>query len=67
MQLKNCGTEADYVLPGYTSRLQVLDVGVEKPFKDYMPGYWEEDLIICKSWYLHIPSCNSIAVSKSLS
>ena len=43
--IKNCGTEVDFVLPGYTSRLQVLDVGVNKPFKDYMRGYWEDYMV----------------------
>ena len=43
--IKNCGTEIDFVLPGYTSRLQVLDVGVNKPFKDYMRGYWEDYMV----------------------
>ena len=38
--IKNCGTDVDYVLTGYTSRLKVvLDVGVKKPFKNYMRGY----------------------------
>jgi transposase-like protein len=27
------GTEVDYVVPGYTSQLQVLDLGISKPFK----------------------------------
>ena len=39
---RNRGTEVDFVLPGYTSSLQVLDLGVNKPFKDYMRGYWED-------------------------
>jgi hypothetical protein len=26
-------TEVDYIPPGYTSKLQMLDVGVNRPFK----------------------------------
>jgi hypothetical protein len=29
-----CNTEVDYIPGGYTSKLQMLDVGVNKPFKD---------------------------------
>ena len=37
--IKNFGADVDYVLTGYTSRLKVvLDVGVKKPFKNYMRG-----------------------------
>ena len=44
--IKNCGIEDDYVLPGYTeSRLQVLYVGGNKPFKDYMREYWKEHMV----------------------
>ncbi len=42
---KNWGTEVDFVLAGYSSRLQVLDVGVNKPFKDYMRGSWEDYMV----------------------
>ena len=34
--LQDCGTEVDFVVGGYTSKLQVLDVGINKPFKDYV-------------------------------
>jgi hypothetical protein len=34
-QIKGCGTTIDYILGGYTSKLQVMDVGVNKPFKGY--------------------------------
>jgi hypothetical protein len=29
-----CGTHLEYIPAGYTSRLQVMDVGLNKPFKD---------------------------------
>ena len=35
-QIQDCGTKVDFVLEGYTSKLQVLDVGVNKPFKGYV-------------------------------
>ena len=31
--------------PGYASRLQVLDVGVNKTFKDYIWGYREDEMV----------------------
>ena len=35
-----CG-EVDYIPAGYTSTLQVLDVSVNKPFKDYLRDFYE--------------------------
>ena len=32
--IQDCGTEVDFILGGYKSKLHVLDVGVNKPFKD---------------------------------
>jgi hypothetical protein len=32
--LEGCGTEVEFILPGYTGKLQVLDVGINKPFKE---------------------------------
>ena len=32
-QINGCGTKIDGILGGYTSKLQVIDVGVNKPFK----------------------------------
>jgi len=40
-QLHSLGTEVDFILPGYTSKLQVLDVGVNKPFKGYVREQYE--------------------------
>ena len=34
--IKECGSEVDSILGGYTSKLQVMDVGVNMPFKGYM-------------------------------
>ena len=33
--LNDVGTSVEFIVPGCTSTLQVLDVGVNKPFKDY--------------------------------
>jgi hypothetical protein len=31
--LQDCGTEVELTLPGYTGKLQVLDVGIKNPLK----------------------------------
>ena len=38
--IKSCGAEVDFVTSGYTSQLQVLNVGVNKPFKGYVQAAW---------------------------
>ena len=43
--IQDCGTEIDYILGGYTSKLQVLDVGVNKPFKDYIKDCYERFMV----------------------
>jgi DDE superfamily endonuclease len=43
--IKDCGSEVDYILGGYTSKLQVMDVGVNKPFKGYMREAYENFII----------------------
>jgi DDE superfamily endonuclease len=35
-------TEVDIIPPGYTSVLQVMDVGINKPFKDYTRRQYDE-------------------------
>ena len=35
-KIQEKGTEIDFIPSGYTSQLQVLDVGINKPFKNYM-------------------------------
>jgi DDE superfamily endonuclease len=34
--IKDCGSEVVYILGGYTSKLQVMDLGVNMPFKGYV-------------------------------
>ena len=38
-------TVVDFVVGGYTSKLQTLDVGVNKPFKGYMRDQFEQFMI----------------------
>ena len=38
-------TEVDFVLAGRTSELQVLDVGINKPFKDYVKRKYDDFII----------------------
>ena len=40
--IQDCRTEEDFVIQGYKSKLQVLDVGINKPFKDYVKQYYKE-------------------------
>jgi hypothetical protein len=40
-----CNTEIDYIPEGYTSRLQMMDVGVNKPFKVYIRNEFDDWLI----------------------
>jgi DDE superfamily endonuclease len=40
-----CQTEIDYVPSGYISRLQVMDVGVNKPFKCYACNIFDDLLV----------------------
>ena len=44
-QIKACGIEIDYVTAGYTSKLQVRDLGVNKPFKGYVCQEYEKFLV----------------------
>lgn len=34
--IEDCGTILEFIPAGYTSRLQVCDIGLNKPFKDYL-------------------------------
>jgi transposase-like protein len=43
--VKMCGSDVDHITPGYTSGLQVLDVGINKPFKGYVRDKWEEFMV----------------------
>ena len=42
---KECGLEVGYILGHYTSKLQVMDVGVNKPFKGYVREAYENFMI----------------------
>jgi transposase-like protein len=44
-QLQDVGTEVEFILAGYTSKLQVLDVGINKPFKDYLRSAYEDYMV----------------------
>ena len=35
-QIKDCETEIDFVIGGYIAKLQVMDVGVNNPFKGHV-------------------------------
>ena len=39
--IESCNTVLDFIIGGYTSKLQPLDVGVNKPFKGFMRGKFE--------------------------
>jgi len=45
--LAQCGTIVEYIPGGYTSKLQAMDVGINKPFKDYMRNNHEEYMGAC--------------------
>lgn len=40
--LGDVGTTAEFIVGGYTSSLQVLDIGINKPFKGYMQQNFDE-------------------------
>jgi hypothetical protein len=43
--IRSVGTEIDYIPAGYTSKLQVLDLGVNKPFKGYVRREYERFMV----------------------
>lgn len=43
--IQDQGTEVDFIVRGYTSKLQACDVGVNKPFKEYVKQSYEEFMI----------------------
>ena len=43
--IAECGTHVLYIPPSYTWILQPLDVGVNKPFKDYMRQQYDESVV----------------------
>ena len=40
--IQSCGTDVDFIPGGYTGKLQVLDVGVNRPFKDFVREKYEQ-------------------------
>eukprot|EP00977_Amphora_coffeiformis_P024178 scaffold15108_cov180-Amphora_coffeaeformis.AAC.54 len=46
--IEECGTILEFIPAGYTSRLQVCDIGLNKPFKDYMRRTVNEWLVLRK-------------------
>jgi hypothetical protein len=44
-QLQNLGTDVEFILARYTSKLQVLDVDINKPFKDYLRSAYEDFMV----------------------
>jgi DDE superfamily endonuclease len=43
--IKECGSEVDYILGGYISKLQVMDVEVSKSFQGYVRDAYENFMI----------------------
>lgn len=43
--IQDCGTEIDFIVRGYASKLQVCDVGVHKPFKEYVKQEYEQFMV----------------------
>ena len=43
--VQDCSTEVDFILNQYTDKLQVLDVGVNKPFKQYIKQCFERFMV----------------------
>ena len=46
--IENCGTILEFIPAGFTSRLQVCNIGLNKPFKDYIRATVHEWLVIRK-------------------
>jgi hypothetical protein len=44
--IAQCNTEIDFIPGGYTSKLQVLDVGINKPFKDRVREHYENYMVM---------------------
>jgi DDE superfamily endonuclease len=44
-QIKGCETTIDYIIGGYTSKFQVIDVGFNKLFKGYIRQAYENFMI----------------------
>lgn len=44
--IEDCGTIVEFIPKGYTSCLQVCDIGLNKPFKDYMRAAVNEWMVV---------------------
>ena len=44
-QIKDCGIDIDYDIGGYTEKLQVMDVGVNKPFRGYIQQEYQKFMV----------------------
>ena len=44
-RLADCGTRSEFIVAGCTSTLQVLDVGINRPFKSYMAQSFNDHMI----------------------
>jgi hypothetical protein len=42
---KNCGTAVDIICENYTSKIYVLDFGVNKPFREYIRDAYEKWMV----------------------
>jgi DDE superfamily endonuclease len=45
----NCNTEVDFILKGYTCKLQPMDVGINKPVKKLHQSSFRR-VVDCKRW-----------------
>ena len=57
--IANCGTHLEFVPAGYTSKLQVMDVGLNKPFKEHFCNTHDE-------WFMMVeigtkPQCANVS------
>jgi DDE superfamily endonuclease len=43
--LKDCRTAVNFIVNGYTTKLQVLDVGINKPFKGYVRECYKQFMV----------------------
>ena len=41
-QIQSCGTDIEFITGGYTGKLQVLDVGINRPFKAIVREQYEQ-------------------------
>jgi len=58
--LAQCGTTVEFIPGGYTSKLQAMDVGINKPFKDHMRNFHEEYMGECAKEELSPKVCRPL-------